>query len=71
MSRTARSAHQLGQRLLIARPRPVPPYLRVVEAVGLAERLEQAAHASSGHADAGVAHGEVQLVRAGSGRAAR
>ena len=50
-----------ASRLLIARPRPVPPYLRVVEASACAERLEQAPHAFGREADAGVAHRERQL----------
>jgi hypothetical protein len=40
----------------MARPSPVPPYLRVVVAVGLAELLEQARQARFAEADAGVAH---------------
>ena len=43
---------------LIARPRPVPPYLRLVRAVGLLERLEDDLLLVGRDADAGVAHRE-------------
>jgi hypothetical protein len=44
------------KRLLIARPRPVPPYLRVVEALGLGKFLEQLAHLLRRHANALKTH---------------
>ena len=46
------------RRLLIASPRPVPPYLRVGGRIRLAEGLEQAPHPVGRDADAGIAHGE-------------
>jgi hypothetical protein len=45
------------KRLLIASPRPVPPYLRVV-GIGLGKFLEQLAYLLRRHADAGVAEGK-------------
>ena len=48
---------------MIASPRPVPPYFRVVDGVGLAERLEQLADLLRRHADAGVAHAEARASR--------
>jgi hypothetical protein len=45
----------------MASPSPVPPYLRVVEAVGLAEALEHLAALLGCHANAGVFDPEVQL----------
>ena len=42
------------KRRLIARPRPVPPYLRVVEASAWVKALEQPAELLGRHADAGV-----------------
>ena len=43
---------------LIERPRPVPPYLRLVRAVGLLERLEDDLLLVRRDADAGVGHRE-------------
>ena len=51
------------KRLLIARPRPVPPYLLAV-AEGLGELLEQLAHLLRRHADAGVGDRERDPVAA-------
>ena len=48
------------RRLLMASPRPVPPYLRAGGRIGLAEGLEQAPHPVGRDADAGIAHGELQ-----------
>ena len=48
------AAHQPASLRLIARPRPVPPYLRVVDASAWREFLEQPAELLGRHADAGV-----------------
>ena len=42
----------------MASPSPVPPYLRVVEAVDLGEGLEEPVLAVPGNADPGVGHGK-------------
>ena len=39
---------------VMARPRPVPPYWRAVDGIGLGELLEQLAVLLGGHADAGI-----------------
>ena len=44
------------KRRLIARPRPVPPYLRVVDASAWVNASNSRAELLRGHADAGVAH---------------
>ena len=49
-------------RLQIARPRPVPPYRRVVEASAWLKAWNRRPCASVGDADAGVADLEAQLV---------
>ena len=53
------AAHQLDEADEIARPRPVPPYLRVVEPSAWANG-SKIARCLSGDADAGVANREVQ-----------
>ena len=52
------------KRRLIARPRPVPPYLPRRRGIDLREVLEQPVDLLGGHADAGVAHAEVHPVPA-------
>ena len=47
------------KRRLIARPRPVPPYLRVVDASTCVKSWNSLPICSGGHADAGVADAEV------------
>jgi hypothetical protein len=47
----------------MARPKPVPPYLRVVEASAWLKALEHLAALLGGHPDAGVADPEVQFDR--------
>ena len=44
----------LARRLEIARPRPVPPYRRVVELIGLRKRLEETFQLFGRHADSGI-----------------
>jgi len=48
---------------LMARPRPVPPYLRVVEA-SACENLEQPTHLLFGHADSSVGYSNRDPVAA-------
>ena len=57
-----------ASRLLIARPRPVPPYLRVVDESACENDWNSRLIPSGGQADAGVAHRERQLDLA-AGRA--
>ena len=45
----------------IARPSPVPPYLRVVDASTWLNEMEQPIEPVGGNADAGVGHREAQL----------
>ena len=47
-----------ASRLEMARPRPVPPYLRVVDASACSKAWKQTPDLLLGHADAGVAHRE-------------
>ena len=50
-------------RALIARPRPVPPYLRVVDVSACVNGWNSCSLLLGRHADAGVAHREAQLHR--------
>ena len=50
---------------VIARPRPVPPYLRVVEASAWVKAWNSRPTCSGGHADAGVADAEDDPVAVG------
>ena len=43
---------------LIASPRPVPPYVLLVDGLGLGERLEEPPELLLGHPDPGVGDGE-------------
>ena len=52
------------KRLLIARPRPVPPYLLAVVGGSLGKLLEQLAHLLRRHADAGVGNRQRDPVAA-------
>ena len=51
-----------ASRLLMARPRPVPPYLRVVELSAWLKLWNRRLIALLAQADAGVAHREVQQL---------
>ena len=52
------------KRLLIASPRPVPPYLRVGGGIGLGEFLEQPVYLLFGHTNAGVGDGNREPIAA-------
>ena len=60
-----------ASRLLIARPRPVPPYLRVVDESACENDWNSRPMPSADEADAGVAHGEGELDLAGRHAASR
>ena len=58
LSSAMRPPMRLTMRSRIARPSPVPPYLRATPLVGLLEFAEDAALCLGRDADAGVAHQE-------------
>ena len=62
------AAHHLGEAVQMARPRPVPPNLRVVEPSACSKGAKMSFCFAGGDADARVAHGDVQDHVAGRAR---